>query len=287
MSLEEARRNGLVVRYVNIMFDDGFKRVFGQEANKDLLIALLREILPDLDIQTLRLINVENQGLGRDSKRSTFDVCCTTGDGKEIIVEMQVKKQEWFADRAVYYATLPIHRMVKKGQKKYKLRPIYFVSLLDFEMEHEHTPGPGEYEWRYSIREERCGEKLTNTLNFVFIELSKFNKTEEELCSLKEKWYFCFRHMKDLSKRPEVLQEAIFKRLFDVTEIESMNVSDRISYIKSMTTERDIYNQMDYARKEGVAQGKAEIARNFLAAGVDIKIIASCTGLTEEQIKAL
>ena len=105
--------------------------------------------------------------------------------------------------------------------------------------------------------------------------------------------------MKDLSKRPEVLQEAIFKRLFDVTEIESMNVSDRISYIKSMTTERDIYNQMDYARKEGIAQGKAEgiaegesakqaeIARNFLVAGVDIKIIASCIGLTEEQIRAL
>ena len=289
LAAQQARRDGIIGRYVDLMLDRQFKRVFGQEANKDLLTALLREILPELDIRELTLLNVEQQGLGKEGKNSTFDVCCTTGDGKEIIVEVQVKKQEHFADRALYYATLPLHRMLKKGEKLYRFMPVYVVTLLGFELDHTDEGAADKYEWRYSIREDKCGELLTDTLNFVFVELCKFNKTEEELCSLKEMWYFCLKHMDSLTEKPAALQAAVFKRLFDITEVESMPAEDQINYIKSMTTERDIYNQIAYARKEGkvegiaegVAQGKAEIARNLLAAGVDIKIIASSIGLTE------
>ena len=280
--------------YVDLMFDKGFKRIFGKESNKDLLINLLNEILPELKIRDLTFINTEQQGLALESKNSTFDVYCTTDDGTKVVVEVQVKNQHNFAERALYYASLPILDSLNSGDD-YRMVPVYVVALLDFEIE-KHPAGEEEtYEYRYSIREDKTGSLLTDVLHFVFIEIGKFKKKEKELVTNKDKWYFCFRDMYRLERMPEALKSKLFERLFHVTEIESLPKEERIKYIKEMTTERDIRNQIVYARDMGIlegeakgrAEGKAEDALAMLANGLDIALISKCTGLSEQQIREL
>ena len=297
-------RDGLpyVGTYVDLMFDKGFKRIFGKESNKDLLINLLNEILPELKIQDLTFINTERQGLALESKNSTFDVYCTTDDGTKVVVEVQVKNQHNFAERALYYAGLPILDSLNVGDE-YRFTPVYVVALLDFEID-RHPEGEEEtYEYRYSIREDRTGTLLTDVLHFVFIEIGKFKKTEKELVTDKEKWYFCFRDMHRLERMPKELKSKVFERLFHVTEIASLPKEEQIKYIKEMTTERDIRNQIVYARDMGIlegkaeglvegeargrAEGKAETALAMLANGLDIALVSKCTGLSEQQIREL
>ena len=291
-----------VGRYVDLMFDKGFKRIFGKEDNKDLLINFLNEILPELKIRDLTFLNTERQGLSIESKNSTFDVYCTTDDGTKVVVEVQVKNQHNFAERALYYASLPILDSLNRGDD-YRMVPVYVVALLDFEID-SHPKGEEEnYEYRYSIREDRTGALLTDVLHFVFIEIGKFRKTEKELVTNKDKWYFCFRDMHRLERMPKELKSKLFERLFHVTEIASLPKEEQIKYIKEMTTERDIRNQIVYARDmgreeglaegeargeaKGRAEGKAETALAMLANGLDIALVSKCTGLSEQQIREL
>ena len=181
------------------------------------------------------------------------------------------------------------------------------VALLDFEMD-RHPKGEEEtYEYRYSIREDRTGTLLTDTLHFVFIEIGKFKKTEKELVTNKEKWYYCMANMYRLERMPEGMKTEVFERLFHLSDRASQPKEEQIKYIKEMRTERDFRNQLVYARDMGIlegkaegkaegiaegeargeAKGKAEAALAMLANGLDIALVSRCTGLTEQQIRDL
>ena len=298
-----------VGRYIDLMFDRGFKRVFGKEANKDVLIAFLNQVIPDKVIADLKFINIENEGLASDSKKSFFDVQCTIDDGSTIIVEVQRSNQPYFKERVLYYASLPILRQLEAGAD-YKLVPVYVVSILSFQLEHRDWD-EGRIESHYSIREDFCGEPMTNALHFIFIELGRFRKTVGNLENDKEKWYFCLLNMGSFLERPREMQAEVFRRLFDVAEVEALPGNEREQYIKDMTTERDIINQKEFARQEGraegLAEGKAEglaegeakglakglaeakagIAKGMLENGIDLKLIVKLTGLSEEEVKSL
>ena len=282
-----------VGRYIDLMFDRGFKRVFGKEANKDVLIAFLNQIIPGKRIEDLEFINVENDGLSLESKKSYFDVQCTVDDGSTIIVEVQRSNQPYFRERVLYYASLPILRQLEAGGT-YSLVPVYVVSILNFSLEHERWD-EGRIESYYSIREELTGEPMTDALSFIFIELGRFRKTIQELENDKEKWYFCLLNMGKFLERPAELQAEVFRRLFDVAEVEALPGKEREQYIKDMTTERDIINQKEFARQEGRAEGlaegkteaRAEIAKGMLSNGIDINLIVKLTGLTETEIRSL
>ena len=152
---------------------------------------------------------------------------------------------------------------------------------------------------------------MTNALHFIFIELGRFRKTVGNLKNDKDKWYFCLLNMGRFLERPREMQAEVFRRLFDVAEVEALPGNEREQYIKDMTTERDIINQKEFARQEGraeglakgkaegLAEGKAEglaegetkakagIARGMLENGIDLKLIVKLTGLSEEEVKSL
>ena len=270
-------------RYIDLMFDRGFKRVFGKPANKDILIAFLNEVIPDRHIIDLEYLNNEKEGLSPFSKKSIFDVQCTTDDGSRIIVEVQNAKQDNFCDRAVYYASLPILDQLEIGGE-YRLIPIIILSILNFSLPHQMDDG--RIRTSYSIREDANGERLSQVLQFIFLELGKFKKTEDELDNDTEKWYFCFLNMHKLIERPSVMT-GTFERLFQVAEVEALPQKEKENYIKDMTTERDIINQREYARKEGRAESQREIARKLVALGLDTATIAKVTGLNEEEVAKL
>ena len=144
-------------------------------------------------------------------------------------------------------------------------------------------------------------------LEFIYVEIAKFNKTLGELDTLYEKWLYALKNLYKLTQRPKELCDKVFDRLFEEAEIAKFTPQEMREYEASKMAYRDIKNSIDTAKQEGLAEGmekgmelgmekgmakgmnqKAlDIARNMLADGVDINLIMKYSGLTQEQIEKL
>ena len=292
-------------KYVNLMNDVAFQWVFGQESNKDLLIALLNELLPHLHIEGLEFYKQRQVSFAKNLKNSVFDISCRLTDGTYIDVEVQVKEQDWFSDRCLYYSTYFIQNQIAVGQEEYTLKPVYVISIDTFSRPHAAN-WDGSVLSSYSLREDRTHELMTDNLHFVFVELNNFNKKWEDIDNDKERFYFCIRHMHELKDLPDGFAQGIWAKLAQQSELAEMPSDVKAKYIKDMETEMDKRAQMKCAlrkateqglaagRAQGLAQGLAEgrakiieMARNFKKAGSDIELISQCTGLSVEEINAL
>ena len=244
-------------RYADLLNDEVFKLVFGRESTKDVMIEFLNQVIPDRRITDLEFIDKEMHPVERDSKGSVYDMFCKTDNGSRIIVEVQRRKQPFYPERALYYSTFQIQRQVEAGAETYDFLPVYVVNILDFCM--EGMPDEGKVKTVYRLYEEDSHSLLTDRVTFIFIELPKFRKTINELDgNILEGVYFCFKNMAVLKERPKALSHQIFTKIFEVSELYNMDEDTRDKVIRKMTTERDLRNQMAYARKEAIEEGLAE-----------------------------
>ncbi|MBO4817688.1 MAG: Rpn family recombination-promoting nuclease/putative transposase [Bacteroidales bacterium] len=131
-------------RYADIRIDAAFKICFGTEANKDNMIGLLGLLIPDAHIVDITFMDKEFPGFVMSEKTTIFDVYCKTEDGRRIIVEMQLKSQRHFVDRAIYYSTYPLREQLSTPMetdpgtiRSYGLRPVYTISIVDFSLDHD------------------------------------------------------------------------------------------------------------------------------------------------------
>ena len=164
------------------------------------------------------------------------------------------------------------------------------VSILDFRIDDD--PDSSAVRTSYRLHEDDSHKLLTDRVTFIFIELPKFTKTVDELDgNILEGMYFCFKNMTELESRPDVLDHQVFTKIFDVTELYNMDQNTRDKVLDNMTTERDLRNQMIYAREEGREEGqveeRAKNAKSLRDLGVDVEIIAKATGLSVEEIQNL
>ena len=287
--------NIIKAKYINLMVDWSFKRVFGTEVNKDILIEFLKVIFPQFAITDITYIPTEQLGIMEDDRKAIFDVLCKTEDGKTFLVEMQRGAQKHFFERALYYTSFPIMKQGKKAIAKeeesagpwdFSLDGVFFLGILDFEYEQDEMT-----EHRYQLLETTTLKRMTDKLEFVFVEVAKFNKGEDELETDLDKWLYLLKNMSTLLERPAALRDRVFGRLFDVAEYARLDDEERKNYVESMNTARDTYNQIDFALNKGIGIGlekKAyEIARRMIAKGLDVDTIAELTGLTKEDIAKL
>ena len=272
--------------YADLLDDNVFKLVFGRESTKDVMIEFLNQVIPDRRIEELEFIDKEMHPVERDAKGVVYDMFCKTDDGSRIIVEVQRRKQPFYPERAIYYSTFQIQRQVEAGANNYDFLPVYVVNILDFKM--DKSSDNNEVKTVFRLYEESTHVLLTNRITFIFIELPKFKKSIDELDgNVLEGMYFCFKNMAVLNERPKVLTHNVFKKIFDASELYNMDKETRKNVLKNMTTERDLRNQMEYARQEAIAEARAEDARNFLALGVDPEIISKATGISIEELQNL
>ena len=111
----------MTVKYFNPYTDFGFKKLFGEEANKELLIDFLNSLLPEEhSVQTLEFRNTEHLGFSEVDRWAVFDIFCQAKSGERFVVEMQKVKQLYFKDRALFYAVLPIVEQAVKGKWDFK-----------------------------------------------------------------------------------------------------------------------------------------------------------------------
>ena len=286
-------------RYINPYTDFGFKKLFGTEMNKDLLMSFLNALIGDRNrITCVQYLNGENLGNGFGDRRSVFDVYCKTKDGSHFIVEMQKAEQTYFKDRSVYYATTPIRQQAPKGKWDYHLENVYTVGVLNFEFPNNEYPADS-FRHEIKLKDVEDNHVFYDKLTFVYLEMPKFNKREDELETMFDKWMFVLRNLSRLFERPKALQERVFKKLFQQAEIAQYNDDERRIYEASLKEYWDYTSSMDTAymkgerkgreegREEGRAEGQADTARKMKADGMSPELIAKYTGLTAEEIDKL
>ena len=290
-------------RYINPYTDFGFKKLFGTELNKDLLISFLNALFHDKpEITDLTYMNTEHLGEGIVDRKAVFDVYCQLTDGSRIIVEMQKAEQQYFKDRSIYYSTFPIREQGQKGEWNYHLKDVYTVGILNF------TFPDGEYPDDSLIHEIKLTDVADNhvfydKLTFVYLEMPKFNKKEEELVTMFDKWMFALTNLARLLERPKALQERIFTRLFEQAEIAHFTPVEREEYVASKKEYWDYYSTMktsfDKGKAEGLTEGmekglekgmekrNVEIAKSMKADKLPMETIIKYTGLSAAEIETL
>ena len=275
-------------QYVNLLTDFGFKRVFGSEPNKQLLVDFLNTLLPKHHhIQSLSYKSTENLGNTPVDRKAIFDIYCQGANGDRFIVELQKAKQNFFKDRSVFYASFPIQEQAQRGLWNFELSPVYSIGILDFVFDDHQNDDTIIH--TVELKDQNC-EVFYDKLKFIYIELPKFRKPIERLETHRDKWLYLFRHLPDIEGQPRPFQDPVFLQLFEVAEIANLSRDEQDSYQSSLKYYRDMSNVIDTARMEGKEEGdkaaRFEIARSLLNQ-MPIDAISQTTGLSVDEIKQL
>lgn len=284
-------------RYINPYTDFGFKVLFGTEMNKDLLISFVNSLLKGREsIRDLTYLNTEHLGASEADRRAVFDVYCETESGERILIEMQRGEQQFFKDRSLYYSTFPIREQGRKGEWDYELKAVYVIGILNFTF---HDEDREYYHHEVQLMDVERKEVFYDKLTFIYLEMPKFNKREEELEGMFDKWLFVLRNLSRLMERPAALQERIFTKLFEAAEIAKFTKEQYDAYEDSLKVYRDWQNTIVTAenkgriegraegRAEGLAEGRVETARKLKQLGATTELIAQATGLSEQEVERL
>ena len=301
----------MVEKYINPHTDFGFKRLFGSEFNKELLISFLNAMFHgEQNVQDITYLNSEQLGDRDDSRRAIFDVYCENDKGEKFIVEMQNVYQEFFKDRTIYYSTFPICEQAQRGGDwDFYLNPVYTIGLLNFNFA-DGLENAKRWHHEVKLMEVDTHEVFYDKLTYIYVEIPKFDKKEAELVTMYDKWMYVLKNLSNLMQRPAALQERVFIRLFEQAEISKFNKQELKLYEDSVNAYRDIVNAIRTAEKKfaegraegmaegmekGMVKGKAEgekeaketIAANLLSLGVSVETIVQASGLSEEEIENL
>lgn len=274
-------------RFANLMLDSAFKIVFGLPACEQTLIGLLEALLPDKKIHSIRYLDKEIPGFFLEDQKTIFDLFCEGYDGEQYIIEMQLNPEKHFRDRVLFYSTFPIREQLitpmeeqyhrNTGERKkiisYHLVPVYVISILNFKLPHENEASLRDgILSSYSIRSDQDGERMTDALHFLFLELPRlpYKKDEASRCkTMLEKIAFVFRHSSFLEERPAELSEDLFERIFHAAEIANMTPEQFLQYQSKMLASFDLLAQKDYAYELGQKEKAAAIYRKMQEIGMD------------------
>lgn len=272
--------------FINPFTDYGFKKLFGEEANKFILIEFLNSILPEYhQIAHLTFKNTEQLGQTAEDRKAIYDIYCESTTGERFIVELQRIKQEYFKDRTIYYATFPIVEQSAKGKGwRYELKPIYCISILDFTLTSKDN---NEVIHTIQLKDQN-NQVFYDKLTFIYLEVPKFNKAENELTTDLDKWLFYVKNLKDLNVIPQVFRgDTVFEQAFQKAKVANLNRDEWLDYERSLKTYRDNAAADEYMQKIAFENGIRATAVNLKNLGLSVELITKATGLLPQEIEKL
>ncbi len=303
------KRQGLAP-FVNLRSDVGFKAVFADRNNKDILIGVLNQILPpEARIEDIKEYSDREQR--RDvpyGKKTVLDLVCVDRDDRTFVVEMQASEEDFFFERCVYYASGLYHLELSDGVRYKGLRPVYVVSFLNYRLRHDDESlwDTDHFISHWRFTEKRTGMVADQTISVIFVEMTLFTKTLEECVTEFDRLFYIFKNSDGFQRIPEWIEEAggISRRLAEACEVAAFDKEKKLKYEIDKMNEWDIQAQKEYAvrkgleeglqkglregREEGMEQGREEtrlsIARKLFEAGTPVDVIVNCTGVDDGTI---
>jgi predicted transposase/invertase (TIGR01784 family) len=264
--------------------DLAFKRIFGSERNKDILIHFVNDIfdLSKNPVEEVTFLETNQNPRIAAERSSSVDILCRDQKGNRFIVEMQVAYDSSFEKRAQYYAAKTYIEQRDRGIEYKDLKQVTFLAITNFTIFSQKQG----YLSHHHILDTRTGERDLKDFSFSFLQLPQFNKTKDELKTILDKWAYFFKHA-DETKEEDLDQiignDVILKRAYEELNRFSWSKGDLRTYDSV-----DMKSSADKTRYEdGVGDGKKEIAQNCLKQGLSIEMISKITGLSVEEIEAL
>jgi predicted transposase/invertase (TIGR01784 family) len=294
-----------ITKFLDPKNDVAFRRIFGSEKNKDILIHFINDVLElkngDKIKEVTFLPTIQIPEIAA-KKQSVIDVLCKDENGVQLIIEMQVSPQQGFEKRAQYYAAKAYSRQLNKGKEEgaryIDLKAVIFIAISANIIFKDKIC----YKSDHIILDKESYAHDLQDFSFTFIELPKFKITDINLLTnIIEKWCYFFKNAAKTSEadlRKLIGSDLVIERAYE--ELNQFNWTEEELLIYEQETKRIMDNQAaeDYKLKQmqqqiieaeikGKAEGKAEIARNLVKAGLAVDLIASFTGLTVEEIVKL
>ena len=246
----------MTTKYINPYTDFGFKKLFGEEGSKDLLMDFLNQLLPPHhQVASLSFKNPEKTQSTPKERKAIFDIYCQNADGERFIVEMQKAKVKFFKDRSLFYSTFPIKEQAKKGGWNFKLMPIYFVAILDFIYDEKEEAA--KFRRDVSLKDQD-GDIFYDKLHFKFLQMPLFTKQEHELETHFDKWIYFLKNLENFDHIPAILNEPIFQKGFEIAELAHLKPKQADDYQKSLLEYWEVKNVMDTSFEEGIIEGLAK-----------------------------
>jgi predicted transposase/invertase (TIGR01784 family) len=251
--------NATMPKFINPFTDFGFKKIFGEEANKDLLIDFLNELLASQNqhIKELNYKKTNKLGVSGLDRNVVFDLYCENEKGEKFTVELQKAKQAFFKDRMLYYSSFSIQEQGIKGDWNYQLNAVYVIGILDFIIDESKKD-------KIVVSHNQLMDKDRNTvfydkLSFVTLQMPNFTKKENELETNFDKWLFIIKNLHHLEAIPERLKTKIFEKLFHTASYSALSKEDRDKYEESLKYYNDLKNSLDTAHEEGKEEARQEL----------------------------
>ena len=276
-------------KFINPFTDIGFKRIFGQEISKPLLLDFLNNLLKGEKVITnITFLDKEQPSEYRDDRSLIYDVFCETDDNERIIVEMQNREHPNFASRCLYYASQAISRQGERGPEWwYNINAVYMIAFVNFYMDELDD----NFRTDVELVERQTGRVFTDKERFIFLQLPCFTKDADECGNDFERWIYLLKNMETLDRMPWAAKDSVFRRLAELGEVSNMTKEERMKYDSALRHYRDTIVVMQGAVDKGRAEGRAEanlsIARNLKAMGLLPTDIAKATGLSLGEIEKL
>ncbi len=281
-----------IMRFVDPKSNIAFKKIFGNENKKEILISFLNAVLlleGDKAIQEVTILDPYQAPKIKDLKETILDVKAKDGRGVTFIVEMQVEKEDFFHKRVLYYTSKAYVFQIEKGTDYPKLNQVFFIGILNFKM-----LDTKDYISRHLILDAKTHKQEIKDFEFNFIELKKFNKKVDELESVLDKWIYFFKHTEDLKIVPAELSNVKeIAEAFEIAEQHNWTQKELDIYEYWQIKEVIHKNAMELSMREAVTEaelkgrleGRIETAKNLLSLGVHVQTIMKATGLDEKTIR--
>lgn len=278
------------IKYIEPLSDFAFKKIFGSDPNKDLLIDFLNALFDGRKIIIDLIYNKnEHQGDSEQEGAAIFDLLCTGKDGEQFIIELQREKQENFRERALFYTSRLISSQAPRGNRKdwgYRLPEVHLIAIMEnIVLADEEVP---EFIHEICLCNRKTGEVFYEKLGYLYVELRKFLKEPDELKSDLDKWLYLLKNLSTMDKIPVYLRKPVFEKLFDVTEYSNLSTEDQIAYDRRRMAKWDRANTQAYAKKQAILEGRAEGLEEGRAEGRAVGLEEGRTeGIQEGRAKGL
>ena len=288
-------------KFINPFTDIGFKRIFGQEISKPVLIAFLNALLADeRKIVDVKFLDKEKVGISEGNRSLIYDIYCETETGEHIIVEMQNKYQPYFKKRSIYYMSRSIVEQGERGSNwNYDIKAVYLVAFLNFKL----SDISEDFRTDVTLMDMKHRTVFSDKVRLIYLQLPYFTKEADDCENVFERIIYVLKHMDALKRMPWMLQDQVFKKLSEIAEVASLSKEEREQYDESLRHYRDTLVVMEgqylegekKGHAEGLAEGLAEgelnkaknVAKNLKAMGMELEDISKATGLSVAEIEKL
>jgi predicted transposase/invertase (TIGR01784 family) len=254
--MKENYANNAKSIYINPTSDFGFKKIFGEEANKDLLIDFLNSMLDkQYHIKELKFQVTEQLPNHGDDRKAIFDIYCESILGEKFIIEMQNADSGFFFERSIYYGTFAVQKQAIKGKWDYNFARVFFIGILDFNYDTDLKYWKKRKLLRNFTLCDDNGVKMSDKLHYMYLQLRFFKKKSHQLKTQFDKWCYFLKNLEYFDSIPKILNEEIFMKAFETSKVSNLSDAEYIMYQISNSKRYDIELIEETAVRRGVKSG--------------------------------